>query len=133
MTNMIMGSFLAVGYLVVFWLFGALIPRKFQSGRFSIMCISGFLLYYTLFEIVAFPMKYRCCSLKQLTIIWGSLMIVLFFWIFWKKRTVLADSIKRLPSSRKLLHSGISLNTMAINIMMVNLCWPSIRSICPSR
>ena len=111
MTNMIMGSFLAVGYLVVFWLFGALIPRKFQSGRFSIMCISGFLLYYTLFEIVAFPMKYRCCSLKQLTIIWGSLLIVLFFWIFWKKRTVLADSIRRIPGNRQ---KNISLTVLVL-------------------
>lgn len=65
---MIMGTLLAVGYLVVFWMFGTLIPEKFQSGKFPVMCITGFLLYYTLFEIVAFPMKYLCCSLKQLTV-----------------------------------------------------------------
>ncbi|EDM85295.1 hypothetical protein RUMOBE_04149, partial [Blautia obeum ATCC 29174] len=34
MTNMIMGTLLAVGYLVMFWLFGALVPEKFQSGKF---------------------------------------------------------------------------------------------------
>ena len=61
---MIMGTLLAGGYLVVFWMFGTLIPEKFQSGKFPVMCITGFLLYYTLFEIVAFPMKYLCCSLK---------------------------------------------------------------------
>ena len=55
---MIMGTLLAGGYLVVFWMFGTLIPEKFQSGKFPVMCITGFLLYYTLFEIVAFPMKY---------------------------------------------------------------------------
>ena len=49
MTNMIMGTLLAVGYLVMFWLFGALVPEKFQSGKFPVMCINGFLLYYTLF------------------------------------------------------------------------------------
>ena len=65
MTNMIMGTLLAGGYLVVFWMFGTLIPEKFQSGKFPVMCITGFLLYYTLFEIVAFPMKYLCCSLKD--------------------------------------------------------------------
>ena len=75
MTNMIMGTLLAGGYLVVFWMFGTLIPEKFQSGKFPVMCITGFLLYYTLFEIVAFPMKYLCCSLKQLTVIWGCLLI----------------------------------------------------------
>ena len=51
MTNMIMGTLLAGGYLVVFWMFGTLIPEKFQSGKFPVMCITGFLLYYTLFEI----------------------------------------------------------------------------------
>ena len=30
-----------------------------------------FALFILLFEIVAFPMKYLCCSLKQLTVIWG--------------------------------------------------------------
>ena len=82
---MIMGTLLAVGYLVVFWVFGALIPEKFQSGKFPVMCITGFLLYYTLFEIVAFPMKYLCCSLKQLTVIWGCLLILLVLFVIWKK------------------------------------------------
>ena len=72
MTNMIMGTLLAVGYLVMFWLFGALLPEKFQSGKFPVMCINGFFCFIILwFEIVAFPMKYLCCSLKQLTVIWG--------------------------------------------------------------
>lgn len=101
MTNMVMGTLLAVGYLVVFWMFGALVPKKFQSGKFPVMCITGFLLYYTLFEIVAFPMKYLCCSLKQLTVVWGCLMLLLFFYIIWKKRSVLLESIRGIPGDTK--------------------------------
>lgn len=98
---MIMGTLLAVGYLVVFWIFGALIPERFQTRRFPVMCITGFLLYYTLFEIVAFPMKYLCCSLKMLTVVWGCLMILLFFCAIWKKRSVLLDSIRNIPGDTR--------------------------------
>lgn len=99
MTNMIMGTLLAAGYLIVFWIFGALVPEKFQTRRVPVMCITGFLLYYTLFEIVAFPMKYLCLSLKLLTVVWGCLMLLLFFCVLWKKRKVLADSIRGIPGN----------------------------------
>ena len=44
MTNMIMGTLLAGGYLVVFWMFGTLIPEKFQS-------IPGYV-YYRIFALL---------------------------------------------------------------------------------
>lgn len=69
----------------MFWMFGTLIPEKFQSGKFPVMCITWIFAYYTLFEIVAFPMKYLCCSLKQLTVIWGCLLILLFFFVNMEK------------------------------------------------
>lgn len=119
MTNIVMGSLLAIGYLVVFWLFGASLPEKFQCGRFPAMCISGFLLYYTLFEIVAFPMKYLCCSLKQLTVVWGCLMIVIFLYVIWKKRRVLADSIRTIPGSMQKNMSLIILVLVAVGLAVV--------------
>lgn len=111
MTNMIMGTLLAAGYVILFWFFGALVPEKFQSRKFSIMCITGFLLYYTLFELVAFPMKYLCRSLKELTTVWGCLLILLFFYILWKKRSVLADSIRGIPGNTQ---KNISLFVLVI-------------------
>lgn len=116
MTNMVMGTLLAAGYLVVFWLFGTLVPEKFQTRRFPIMCITGFLLYYTLFEIIAFPMKYFCCSLKQLTIIWGCLLLFLFIYIIRKKRNVLMDSIRRILGSRQKNFSLFILVVAAIGL-----------------
>ena len=119
MTNMIMGTLLAVGYLVVFWMFGTLIPEKFQSGKFPVMCITGFLLYYTLFEIVAFPMKYLCCSLKQLTVIWGCLLILLFFFVIWKRRRVLADSVRTIPGSTQKNISVLILLLAAVGLAVL--------------
>ena len=119
MTNMIMGTLLAGGYLVVFWMFGTLIPEKFQSGKFPVMCITGFLLYYTLFEIVAFPMKYLCCSLKQLTVIWGCLLILLFFFVIWKRRRVLADSVRTIPGSTQKNISVLILLLAAVGLAVL--------------
>ena len=119
MTNMIMGTLLAVGYLVMFWLFGALVPEKFQSGKFPVMCINGFLLYYTLFEIVAFPMKYLCCSLKQLTVIWGCLLILLVLFVIWKRRRVLADSVRTIPGSMQKNISVLILLLVAVGLAVL--------------
>ena len=116
---MIMGTLLAVGYLVMFWLFGALVPEKFQSGKFPVMCITGFLLYYTLFEIVAFPMKYLCCSLKQLTVIWGCLLILLFFFVIWKRRRVLADSVRTISGSTQKNISVLILLLAAVGLAVL--------------
>lgn len=96
---MIMGTLLAAGYLLLFWIFGAAIPERFQLKKFPAMCVTGFLLYYALFEIVAFPMKYACLSLHSLTIVWGCVVLLVCGYAVWKKREVLYESIRMIPGT----------------------------------
>lgn len=118
MTNMIMGTLLAIGYLAAFWIFGAAVPDRFQSKRIPVMCITGFLLYYTLFELVAFPMKYAGLPLSCLTIAWGCVMLTVFLYVIWKKRTVLFDSLKDIPGCRQ---KNISLFILAVSAIALAL------------
>ena len=101
MKHLIMGSLLVAGYLLVFWILGAAMPKKFQTKKIPVMCITGFLFYYTSLQIVAFPMKYMRCSMKQLTVVWGILMIIIMVFVIWKQRAVLTESIKELAQSRE--------------------------------
>lgn len=99
MINMIMGALLAAGYLLLFWMFGAAIPERFQLKKIPVMCITGFLLYYALFEIVAFPMKYACLSLSCLTVVWGCIVLLVVGFVIWKKRSVMIESIREVPGT----------------------------------
>lgn len=111
---MILGTLLAGGYLLVFWIFGAAIPERFQLKKIPVMCITGFLLYFTLFELVAFPMKYMCLSLNSLTVVWGCIVLLILIYVIWKKKSTLVESIKSIPG------------TSSKNIMLVILAAAAI-------
>ena len=40
MKHLIMGSLLVAGYLLVFWILGAAMPKKFQTKKIPVMCIT---------------------------------------------------------------------------------------------
>lgn len=93
MWNIIAGTALAAGYLLVFWIFGAALPGKFRPRGVPLLCLMGFLLYFTLFQIVAFPMKYLKRPLSHLTVLWGCLVLVVFIFVLIFRRRALAESI----------------------------------------
>lgn len=104
MSNLLIGSVLAAAYIVIFWLLGAILPDRFHSQSIPVMCITGFLLYFSLFQVIALPMKIFKQPLSYLTMAWFGLLILLVFYVILKRRRPLIDSLKNLfPSIPKLL------------------------------
>lgn len=119
MTNMIMGTLLAGGYLVVFWMFGTLDP-----GKVPVREIPGYV-YYRIFALLysvcncGISNEISVCSLKQLTVIWGCLLILLFFFVIWKRRRVLADSVRTIPGSTQKNISVLILLLAAVGLAVL--------------
>ncbi|MDO5390790.1 MAG: DUF6077 domain-containing protein [Eubacteriales bacterium] len=77
MSNIILGTLLTVGFFMIFLLFGALLPEKYQSKSLIFMCLTGFMLYFSLFQVIALPMKILHRPLHQLTLAWSVLVALL--------------------------------------------------------
>lgn len=96
MINWILGTFLAFGYVILYWLLGASVPEKYQTHSIPVMCVTGFLIYYALFQIIALPMKIMQRSLSELTIVWGGIMILMVLYIGIYKRWHVLESVRKL-------------------------------------
>lgn len=102
MINLAFGTFVGAGYLVLYWILGAALPEKYQTRSIPVMCMTGFLLYYSLFQVIALPMKVLKMHLSSLSVCWAVLLLILLLYVLFRKRSVLADSIiKRDKCSRK--------------------------------
>lgn len=119
MTNLFFGSVLAVGYVVMYWFLGAVLPDKYQSRSVPVMCMSGFLLYYSLFQLIALPMKITKQPLSRLTIVWGCVLLLLAGYVVIRRREVLADSIRNLVESRRKAVLVLCVAVMALGIAVL--------------
>lgn len=88
------GIFAIFAYLGFFWFAGAALPEKFHKNSFSSLCLLGFFVYYTAFELAALPMKMLGLPLACLTGLWGCLLLVLFFYVLAFRRRSLWQSLK---------------------------------------
>lgn len=120
MNNMISGTLLAVGYPVLYWILGAVLPDKYQARSIPVMCMTGFLLYYSLLQIIGLPMKLIQQPLSHLTIVWACVMLILVSYAMLRRRKVLADSIQNLFESRDkmLLLAVLAVMTLAVALLL---------------
>ncbi len=120
MSHLLIGSVLATAYIVIFWLLGALLPDRLQSQSIPVMCITGFLVYYSLFQVIALPMKILQKPLSYLTLTWFGLLLLLIFYVFLKRRRPLIESVKQLPSSvpKMLLVFWVMVLALAIALLL---------------
>ena len=116
MVNWILGTILAIGYVVMYWFLGALLPEKYQSRSIPVMCISGFLIYYTLFQIIALPMKIMQLPLSYLTIGWGGILVILFLIIVFRRRKYLLDSVFSLGGDTKRLYFVVTAGILTVGM-----------------
>lgn len=116
MINMVLGTLAGAGYLVLYWMLGAALPEKYQTRSIPVMCITGFLLYYALFEVIALPMKVLKTRLSSLSIVWAVLLLVLLLYILLRRRTVLKDSIFKRERCREKWFLLVFLIGMALGI-----------------
>ena len=67
-------------YACMYACMGLSLPSGIRSRSVTGILLSGFSLYYALFEIIALPMKAFRAPLKALSIIWAAvcLLVVLF-------------------------------------------------------
>lgn len=119
MTNLFFGTVLTAGYVVMYWFLGAVLPDKYQSRSIPVMCMTGFLLYYSLFQIIALPMKITRQPLSRLTIVWGCILLLLAAYVLVRRRGVLADSIRKLFVSRQKLVLVLFMAVMAVGIAVL--------------
>ncbi len=119
MTNLFFGSVLAAVYVVMYWLLGAVLPDKYQSRSVPVMCMTGFLLYYSLFQIIALPMKITRQPLSRLTIVWGCVLLLLAAYALVRRREVLAGSIRNLFESGQKLSAVLCIAVMALAIAVL--------------
>lgn len=93
MSNLILGTLLISGFFIIFLLFGALLPEKYQSKSLIFMCLTGFMLYFSLFQIIALPMKILHRPLHQLTLTWGVLVALLCLFSLIARHKILCKCI----------------------------------------
>lgn len=114
-------SLMAVGYLLLFFLTGMVLPKKCLSGSVTLTCISGFLIYYAVFQVIAFPMKYLRISLSTLMWTWLVLigMMIVFVVIF--RRDYISECMKKMlqaPVSHKLLWGLTTVITLILAVVL---------------
>ncbi len=74
-------SFLAVILnILIYFVFGSLITGRLQKRRFSatLSVITGFFLYYVLFELICIPMTLSFRPLHFLSSIWAGVLVLAF-------------------------------------------------------
>ena len=103
----------------MYWLLGAVLPDKYQSRSVPVMCMTGFLLYYSLFQIIALPMKITRQPLSRLTIVWGCVLLLLAAYALVRRREVLAGSIRNLFESGQKLSAVLCIAVMALAIAVL--------------
>ena len=116
MVNIILGTCLAVGYVVMYWFLGALLPEKYQSHSIPVMCFTGFLIYYALFQIVALPMKLLKLPLSYLSLGWCGILVLIFLYIVLVRRKCLWESIKVLFLEKRKLPVIALMAVLAVGI-----------------
>ena len=88
------GTLLALGSLCFFWILGALLSDGEKPRRMAELCLGGFCMWFSVFQLIAVPMKVLCMPLLPLTMATGILAVVMVLAaLIWKHR-VLTDSLR---------------------------------------
>lgn len=78
MTWILVCSLMVVAYLLLFFAFGSLITGRLQKENTSttLTVLTGFFLYYSLFQIVAVPMALMQRPLNELSFVWLTVVLL---------------------------------------------------------
>lgn len=77
MLHFVYYTIIAILYLLVFYLMGSILGEKYHMDRIGLVVCYGFLVYFSLFQVVALPMKLYRAKLSTLSISWGIIVIAL--------------------------------------------------------
>lgn len=100
------GIFCIVFYFGCFFCAGAALPSKFHKNSLPKICLLGFMIYFSAFQIVAFPMKIAKLPLKYLTLTWLGLLGLLLIFVLWKRRAVIREAVSGIFADRHRLFYG---------------------------
>ena len=87
-------------YLGLFLMMGLLLPSRIHRNRPERLLILGFLVYFTLFQIVALPMKTLKRPLKELTIAWFLVLLICLLICILFRRGAIRKALRQLPLVR---------------------------------
>lgn len=72
--ELVIASLLIPAGLFVFLCLGSLLPDKVHAVSLTDMLLAGFMLYFSAFQLIAFPMKYFGAPLALLTLCWVGIV-----------------------------------------------------------
>lgn len=70
--ELVIATLLIPAGLLLYLSFGALVPNRLRPASITDMILVGFMLYFTLFQLIAFPMKLWGAPLMVLTVCWTA-------------------------------------------------------------
>lgn len=120
MSQIILGVFLAIVYLTMFFLFGVLLIKdEVIDGNIIIFSlIKGFFLYYSVFGIIALIMTVLFMPLRYLSMTWMICLCIVCIYAVWKKGVVLRACLQKLKS---VFSSQKGLFSLALFIILLQI------------
>ena len=85
--------------LFIYLCLGALLPDRLRRASVTDMILVGFMLYFTLFQLIAFPMKVVGKPLVLLTVCWSAAVCAIVICTLLFRRRVLAASFRNAKSA----------------------------------
>ena len=92
--TMVRGIGIMVLYLAEFLFAGCLLPEKFCRNSLSERMLIGFAVYFSLFQIIALPMKVLQLPLSYLTAAWCAVLIIIPVMVLLLRRGALWQTIR---------------------------------------
>lgn len=102
-------------YLGGFTLTGTLLPERIHKNSMLNSCLIGFMVYFSVFQIVALPMKILGFPLKYLTITWVVFLgIVVFINLVFRRKNLKKMCANILANKEKLVTGLLFLGTVGL-------------------
>ena len=105
--NVLTGLCAVIAYFGFYMFTGILLPEKWHGGRLLHVILLGFAAYYSLFELLALPLKLINVSMKVLTAAWFAVLLLIFAAVMLFKRRQLFAMLKKDLFSKKIGLPGI--------------------------
>ena len=88
-------------YLLTFTFAGSLFPVKIQKNRLANQVLLGFFAYFSLFEVIALPMKIKKLRFHVLSRTWAAVVIVIWLCALLLRRSSLKEAFRDAAKSLK--------------------------------
>ncbi len=109
-------------YACMYACMGLSLPSGIRSRSVTGILLSGFSLYYTLFEIIALPMKAFRAPLKALSIIWAAVCLLVVLFVLLRRRKEAAQifaSARAYPKRERLVLHLYFLLFLVISVILI--------------